>query len=102
MIEIWTLLSQIINIPAALAGAAVTLAVMYLLPAPEGSKWFEVKAGTWYGRLVPFVAPVVAITLCTVTEWDGRYSANDVVRGILSGWGSEFILRFYFKSVVAV
>jgi hypothetical protein len=100
--DIITLLMQYINLPAALAGAAVTLAVMYFSPGMADAKWFEIKPGTWYARIVPAIAPTVAIIVCVVMEWDGKISPNDVVRGILSGWGSEFILRIYFKTVAGV
>jgi hypothetical protein len=109
--DIITLLLQYINLPAALAGAAVTLGVMYMLPAADNAKWFEIKPGTWYGRLVPAIAPVVAVIVCIILEWNVPHAelngktgivANDVVRGILSGWGSEFILRIYFKTVAGV
>jgi len=100
--DIIAILLQHINVSASLAGAAVTLAVMYLLPGLKEARWFEIKPGTWYARLVPAIAPAVAILVCVVMEWDGTFSARDVVRGILSGWGSDFILRIYFKTVVGV
>jgi hypothetical protein len=110
-VDIITLLLQYINLPAALAGVAVTLAVMYLGPGPENAKWFELKPGTLLARLVPAIAPATAIVVCIVLEWNlphpelGNVKGivpNDVVRGILSGWGSEFILRIYFKTVAGV
>lgn len=109
--DIIALLMQYINLPAALAGAAVTLAVMYLCPGPADAKWFELKPGSWESRLIPAIAPVTAIVVCMLLEWNLLHPElgnakgivpNDVVRGILSGWGSEFILRIYFKTVAGV
>ena len=66
--DIVTLLMQTINVPAALVGAAVTLAIMYFSPGTENAKWFEIKPGTWYARIVPVIAPTVAIVVCVVME----------------------------------
>jgi hypothetical protein len=99
MFDFYQTLQNFINVPAALVGVAAVLAVQWLLPSPGPDKSLKTIPGNIGSRLLPAVAPVTAAVVCVVLEWDGKFTSGDVVKGILSGWGSDWILRFYYKSV---
>ncbi len=97
--DVVTLLLGFVNIQAALLGVAATQMVSYILPSREGDGKFSTRAGYWGSRLLPFVAPVVACGATVMLEWDGRWASTDAVRGVLSGFMSEFLLRTWYKTI---
>ncbi len=96
--DIIQILLSLVNLKAALIGVAATQAYCYFVPSPADGV-FATTGGGWRARLVPLVAPLFAVAACVILEWDGKYSPDDVVRGILSGFASEVMLRFYYKSI---
>lgn len=116
--DILTLLLQYINLPAAFVGVVAVLTVKYFLPTPvpagttpPPTRSFQTVAGSLGTRLLPLVGPVSATVACIAIEWFVPHAElagktgivpNDVVRGILSGWASDFFLRVYYKSIAGV
>jgi hypothetical protein len=100
--DIFSTLQNFINIPAALVGVVAVLALQYFLPSPSPDKPFGLVPGSLGSRLIPMVNPVVACIVCLVLEWDQHFTAGDVVKGILSGWASEWFMRVYYKSVKGI
>jgi hypothetical protein len=45
---------------------------------------------------------VVAGVVCVLLEWDGKLNSGDIVKGILSGWASEWFMRLYYKSIKGI
>jgi hypothetical protein len=95
-------LQNFINIPAALVGVAAVLGVMYFLPSPTPDRPFGLIPGSLGSRLIPLVNPVVACVVCIVLEWDDKFTSGDIVKGVLSGWASEWFMRLYYKSIKGI
>lgn len=96
--NIFNLFGRYMSIPAVIVGVGAILATQYLAPSSDPNKSLSTVPGTLVDRLLPFVGPLVATIVCVIIEWDRVLTPNDIVRGINSGIGSEFVLRIYFKS----
>jgi hypothetical protein len=99
MIDLWTLVSQFVNLPATIAAAAIAWYAQRMLPSPEGEVNRTVP-GSIGARLIPFVAPFVALVFCLSLERKTGINATTFVRGIISGFAAEYLLRVTFKTVL--
>lgn len=109
--DIFTVLLQVINVPATLCGVAAVQLFKYLSPGPvEGERSLETMPGKIWDRILPFVSPTVAIAATIGMEW---YTVHpeigkkgiipaDIVRGLLSGLASDYALRIYYKTIKGI
>ena len=111
MYDIVGVLMQYVNLQAALMGVIAVQAYKYLVPSPvPGEKSLQTIPGHIWDRILPFVAPITALIVCMILEWNvihpgdtvPRVTSQDVVRGLLSGLGSDFMLRIYYKTFVGL
>jgi len=99
--DLWGMISQYINLPATMAAAGIAwLLQIYVLPSPQGAEPHVTVAGSFWARIQPLFAPIMATGFCLAAEWDKSLSAMDVIRGINSGIASEYLLRVVFKSIL--
>lgn len=109
--DILAVLMQYINPQATLVGVAAVLAFKYFSPGPiEGERSLDTIPGKIWDRLIPFVGPSAAIVATIGLEWYQVHPeigkrgivAQDIVRGILSGFASDFALRIYYKTIKGI
>ena len=104
-------LFQFVNLQASLLGVIAVQVYKYLSPSPPpGERSMETVKGSIWDRILPFVAPITALLVCLLLEWGlthppdnvARITAQDIVRGLLSGLASDFMLRIYYKTIVGL
>jgi hypothetical protein len=101
MLDVIQMLMTMVNLKAAMIGVAAAQAWNFFTPSTADNP-FATAGGGWRARVAPIVSPIVASIACVALEWDRTLLSDDIARGILSGFASEFMLRIWYKTIKGI
>ena len=91
--DVIAIVQQYVNVKAVVLAVVATQLLKYLIPSPDDGKATDTIRGHWTTRLLPVVPLVVGAAFCALIERDNAFTAEDIVRGAMSGTLAAWVYR---------
>ena len=91
--EFIDIVQQFVNVKAVGLAIFGVQGIKRLLPSPDPGKPWTVVSGTISTRLLPFLPLLIGFVVCYLLEADSKFTADNAVRGIMSGVSASYGYR---------